>query len=98
MDQIILHHSHQQALSHVLNDHSTFYGLDIKVLPKNLFPGGKSFHHDKPYMLQWMKEELEEVRAMSEANRRRLLIANSVSCCFSSLIAGAGNVPHVLDF
>ena len=51
MDQIILHHSHQQALSHVLNDHSTFYGLDIKVLPKNLFPGGKSFHHDKPYML-----------------------------------------------
>ncbi|GMH55623.1 hypothetical protein TrRE_jg1620, partial [Triparma retinervis] len=59
-DQIAMHHSHQQALSHILNDHSTYYGLSLKVLSKELFPGGKSYHHDKPYMLKWMNGALEE--------------------------------------
>jgi hypothetical protein len=59
-DQIINHRSHQQVLTHILNDHSTQFGLTIKVLAKDLFPGGKSFHHDKPYMLGWMKGELAE--------------------------------------
>jgi hypothetical protein len=59
-DQILNHHSHQQALTHILNDHSAQFGLSIKVLSKDLFPGGKNFHHDRPYMLNWMKGSLDE--------------------------------------
>lgn len=58
-DNILSSHSHQQALTSVLAEHSSLYGLSIKIVSREDFPGGKSYHHDKPYMKKWMEGELE---------------------------------------
>ena len=58
-DNILSSHSHQQALTSVLAEHSSLYGLSIKVVSREVFPGGKSYHHDKPYMRSWMEGFLE---------------------------------------
>ena len=57
-DNILQSHSHQQALTSVLAEHSSLYGLSIKVVSREVFPGGKSYHHDMPYMKRWMEGEL----------------------------------------
>ena len=68
-DNILVSHSHQQVLSSLLNDHSSQYGLVIKVLSREEFTGGKSFHHDKPFMLEWMKGEKRAARTKSSKER-----------------------------
>ncbi|KAG7359183.1 nucleotide-diphospho-sugar transferase [Nitzschia inconspicua] len=52
-DTISLYHSHQHALSQLVNEHVSWTGLRVKVLPTgygNPFPGGFEFNRRYPYM------------------------------------------------
>ena len=54
-DEILMNHSHQQTMTSVLTEMTSLVGLSVKVLdPRDGFPGGKQFHHEKGYMLDWM--------------------------------------------
>jgi hypothetical protein len=53
-DSIIKTHSHQQTFISLITEHNSLYGLSIKVLNTEEFPGGKQYHHDREYMLKWM--------------------------------------------
>ncbi|GMI29999.1 hypothetical protein TeGR_g2536 [Tetraparma gracilis] len=60
-DSIIKTHSHQQTLISILTEHNSLYGLSVKVLNTDEFPGGKQYHHEKDYMLKWMQGEVEPI-------------------------------------
>lgn len=49
-DTIVSSGSHQQALSVLLAEHSSLYGLSVKVLPGHEFPGGYQFHRNVKFM------------------------------------------------
>jgi hypothetical protein len=52
-DTLSFYHSHQHALSQVLNEHISWTGLRVKVHPTgfdNPFPGGFEFNQHYPYM------------------------------------------------
>ena len=56
-DSIIRTHSHQQTFISIIAEHNSLYGLTVKVLNTEEFPGGKQYHHDKAYMTRWMDKE-----------------------------------------
>jgi len=57
-DEILINHSHQQTMTSVLTEMTSLVGLSVKVLnPRDGFPGGKQYHHDKAYMLEWMEKK-----------------------------------------
>ena len=57
--EILVNHSHQQTMTAVLTEMTSLVGLSVKVLdPQDGFPGGKQFHHDKGYMMEWMEEKI----------------------------------------
>jgi hypothetical protein len=60
-DLIISTSSHQIALISLLNEHTSMYGLKVKIWERNLdeFPGGYTFHHKKDYMKKLVKNEVE---------------------------------------
>jgi len=51
-------HSHQQALIQMMNEHSSYFGLRVKVLDRDTlnFPGGWQYHRRKDLMKKIMKE------------------------------------------
>lgn len=49
-DLIMATHSHQQALNALLIEHSSLYGLKVKVLSGEEFPGGFHYHRRKELM------------------------------------------------
>jgi hypothetical protein len=51
-DRVIQSSSHQQALTSVLNEHASLYGLKVKVLERDRpdFPCGYHFHQRKQFM------------------------------------------------
>jgi hypothetical protein len=53
-DLILSTKSHQIALIALLNEHTSLYGLQVKVWERNLeeFPGGYSFHQKREFMKQ----------------------------------------------
>jgi hypothetical protein len=55
--------SHQQALHMVLNEHTSLYGLRIKVLSRedDEFPGGYHFHRTPEYMKKLVTGQIEPV-------------------------------------
>jgi len=60
-DQILESHSHQQALVQVMNEHSSLFGLRVKVLSRDTdeFPGGWHYHkRNKDFMMKVVKEEI----------------------------------------
>ena len=60
-DSIIHTHSHQQTLSTLLTEFNSLYGMSVKTLSQDEFPGGKAYHHNKPYMKKWMEGEFEPI-------------------------------------
>ena len=61
-DIIIETDSHQHALVQLLNEHSSYFGLRVKVLDRDShginFPGGWHYHRKKDLMKKIMKEEV----------------------------------------
>ena len=59
-DLIIATSSHQIALISLLNEHTSMYGLKVKIWERNLeeFPGGYTFHYKKDYMKKLMTNEV----------------------------------------
>eukprot|EP00979_Chaetoceros_neogracilis_P002960 scaffold493_cov258-Chaetoceros_neogracile.AAC.8 len=63
-DQILTSHSHQEALVQLMNEHSSLFGLRVKVLSRDMdeFPGGWHYHrHSKDYMIKVVKEEITPI-------------------------------------
>jgi hypothetical protein len=63
-DQILTSHSHQEALVQTMNEHSSLFGLRVKVLSRDMdeFPGGWHYHkHNKDYMMKVVKEEVSPI-------------------------------------
>jgi len=51
-------HSHQAALQSILAEHSSLFGLKVKTLTEEEFPGGHYFHkRDQKYMKSFIKGE-----------------------------------------
>jgi hypothetical protein len=88
-DSIIKTHSHQQTLISILTEHNSLYGLSVKVLNTDEFPGGKQYHHEKDYMLKWMQGEVEPIMyaRVGEASARTMPFSPKMRA----------QVPHVLD-
>ncbi len=60
-DMIIQSHSHQQALVQLMAEHSSLFGLRVKVLSRDTeeFPGGWHYHrHNKDFMKKIVQEEI----------------------------------------
>jgi Nucleotide-diphospho-sugar transferase len=55
-DLILGSHSHQIALISVLNEHTSMYGLTVKILSRDQdeFPGGYHFHNRRPFMREYL--------------------------------------------
>eukprot|EP00540_Astrosyne_radiata_P020584 CAMPEP_0116836140 /NCGR_PEP_ID=MMETSP0418-20121206/7928_1 /TAXON_ID=1158023 /ORGANISM="Astrosyne radiata, Strain 13vi08-1A" /LENGTH=337 /DNA_ID=CAMNT_0004465871 /DNA_START=147 /DNA_END=1160 /DNA_ORIENTATION=- len=49
-DLVLSTRSHQQALTALLVEHTSMYGLKVKTLTRDLLPGGFHFHRDFDYM------------------------------------------------
>ncbi len=63
-DQILSSHSHQEALVQTMNEHSSLFGLKVKVLSRDMdeFPGGWHYHkHNKSFMMKVVKEEVNPI-------------------------------------
>lgn len=60
-DVIMSTHSHQHALAILLSEHTSTYGLKVKVLERNTpeFPGGFSFHRKKEFMKDLLQGRIE---------------------------------------
>jgi len=60
-DLVLSTHSHQVALITLLNEHSSMYGLKVKILPRDgdEFPGGYHFHNRKEYMHDFFAGKVE---------------------------------------
>jgi hypothetical protein len=60
-DLIMSTHSHQNALNVLLSEHTSMYGLKVKVLERNTqeFPGGYSFHRKKEFMKDLLRGRIE---------------------------------------
>jgi len=54
---IIQSGSHQQILISLLNEYASLYGLSVKILDGDDFPGGFHFHRRKDFMKKVMKGE-----------------------------------------
>jgi len=59
-DIIIRSHSHQQALVQLMAEHSSLFGLRVKVLDRDMdeFPGGWHYHQKSGYMKKLMKGDI----------------------------------------
>jgi hypothetical protein len=76
--------SHQQAMIGVLNDHSSTYGLRVKILSRDTdeFPGGYHFHKNKDYMkdmflgklhpilfhMSWTNDKTDKLKFMQQSS------------------------------
>jgi Nucleotide-diphospho-sugar transferase len=76
--------SHQQALIGVLNEHSSVFGLRVKVLNRELdeFPGGFHYHKQKQFMkdvfagkkhpilfhMSWTNDKTDKIKFMKQSN------------------------------
>lgn len=60
-DLIISSHSHQQALVQLLTEHSSLFGLRVKVFHRDTdeFPGGFQYHRRKDFMKKLIKGEVQ---------------------------------------
>lgn len=64
-DVILKTSSHQQAMTAILAEHSSLYGLKVKVFGRDddeygaLFPGGFHYHNRKDYMHALVRGEIE---------------------------------------
>mmetsp|Transcript_1224 Transcript_1224/g.2043 ORF Transcript_1224/g.2043 Transcript_1224/m.2043 type:complete len:628 (-) Transcript_1224:58-1941(-) len=60
-DLIITWDSHQQVLIQVLAEHSSLFGLNVKVFSRDTdyFPGGWQFHSRKDFMKKYIKGETD---------------------------------------
>jgi len=60
-DLIISSHSHQQALVQLLSEHSSLFGLRVKVFHRDTheFPGGFHYHRRKDFMKKLIKGEID---------------------------------------
>jgi len=56
-DLIIATASHQQALSALLTEHSSLFGLKVKTLPGEEFPGGYHYHRQKEMMMAIVQQK-----------------------------------------
>ena len=56
-DVILATGSHQQALSALLTEFSSLYGLKVKTLPADDWPGGSHYHRQTDYMRQLLIPE-----------------------------------------
>jgi len=59
-DTIMTSGSHQQALNTLLAEHASLYGLRIKILSGQDFPGGFQFHRDSEYMRDLLVRQTRE--------------------------------------
>lgn len=59
-DTIMTSGSHQQALNTLLAEHTSLYGLRVKVLSGRDFPGGFQFHRDQEYMRELLVKRTSE--------------------------------------
>jgi len=59
-DLIITWDSHQQVLVQLLAEHSSLFGLNVKVFNRDteMFPGGYHYHRRKDFMKKLMKGEM----------------------------------------
>ena len=60
-DLIITWDSHQQVLVQLLAEHSSLFGLNVKVLGRDteMFPGGYHFHRRRDFMKRLIKRETD---------------------------------------
>ena len=58
-DAILTFRSHQHVLDQQLIEHTARFGLSVAVLPKDAFPQGQVFHHNKAQMQQYVDGELK---------------------------------------
>mmetsp|Transcript_23332 Transcript_23332/g.42997 ORF Transcript_23332/g.42997 Transcript_23332/m.42997 type:complete len:637 (+) Transcript_23332:166-2076(+) len=60
-DLIITWDSHQQVLVQLLSEHSSLFGLGVKVLGRDteMFPGGYQYHRNKQFMKKFIKRETD---------------------------------------
>mmetsp|Transcript_333 Transcript_333/g.762 ORF Transcript_333/g.762 Transcript_333/m.762 type:complete len:651 (-) Transcript_333:506-2458(-) len=60
-DLIVTWDSHQQVLIQLLAEHSSLFGLNVKVFDRDtdMFPGGFHYHRKKEFMKSFIKRETE---------------------------------------
>lgn len=60
-DLIITWDSHQQVLVQLLAEHSSLFGLNVKVIGRDteMFPGGYHFHRKTDFMKKFLKGETD---------------------------------------
>eukprot|EP00581_Thalassiosira_minuscula_P007713 CAMPEP_0183709788 /NCGR_PEP_ID=MMETSP0737-20130205/5760_1 /TAXON_ID=385413 /ORGANISM="Thalassiosira miniscula, Strain CCMP1093" /LENGTH=569 /DNA_ID=CAMNT_0025937981 /DNA_START=346 /DNA_END=2051 /DNA_ORIENTATION=- len=60
-DLIINWDSHQQVLVQLLSEHSSLFGLGVKVLGRDteMFPGGYHYHRNRVFMKKFIKRETD---------------------------------------
>lgn len=60
-DLILTWDSHQQALVQLLSEHSSLFGLNVKVFKRDseMFPGGFHFHQRHDFMKKMLKGETD---------------------------------------
>jgi len=60
-DLIITWDSHQQVLIQLLSDHSSLFGLNVKVINRDteMFPGGWHYHRNLDFMKKFVKGETD---------------------------------------
>lgn len=60
-DLIITWDSHQQVLVQLLSEHSSLFGLNVKVFDREteMFPGGWHYHRKKDFMKKFIKREVD---------------------------------------
>ena len=67
-DLIVKSHSHQQALVQLMAEHSSLFGLRVKVLDREMdeFPGGWNYHSRSKMQKRYMKDLMEGKIAAAE--------------------------------
>merc|ERR1711862_150012 len=60
-DLLMRHEGHQAVLTQLLTEHSSLFGLKVKILHGEEFPGGREYHEDRPFMLNLIKKGAKKV-------------------------------------